>query len=69
MNRAQDSLTSGGQLAQKSNDVESTLRIETRCRLIQEEKELRFGGKLNTDCDTFALFDGKTSLRIPKWLN
>jgi hypothetical protein len=64
MDGTQDSLTCGSQLTEETNDVEGALRVETRGRLVQEEKEFGLGGELDTNGYTFALFDGKTRFRV-----
>lgn len=58
MDSAQDGLASGSKFAKETNDVESTLRIETRSRLVQEQEELRLGSEFDTYGNTLALFDG-----------
>jgi hypothetical protein len=64
MDCAQNGLTGGGKFAKETNNVESALRVETGGRLVQEKQELRLGRELDTDGDTFALFDSKSTFGI-----
>lgn len=69
MDRAQNRLTGRGQFTQEADDVESRLRVETRGRLVQEQEKLWLGRQLDTDCYTFALFDGEARFGITVLVN
>jgi hypothetical protein len=50
-------------LGQGVNQIENgpgSLRVETRGRLIQEQKQLGLGSKLDTDSQTLTLLDVET---------
>lgn len=77
MDSTQDSLSSSGELSQERNDEERRLTIKTGSRFIQEEEStagqqkplggmlnLRFTDKLDTDGETFSLFDTQSSTRL-----
>jgi hypothetical protein len=54
---AENLLTGSGKLSEESNNVVCGLTIETGSRLVQEEKEIGLGSKLDTDSDSLSGFD------------
>jgi len=57
VNGAEDSLSSRRELLKETDDVERALRVQSGRRLVEEEKEFRFRGQLNTDRNALALLD------------
>ena len=57
--RAEDGLSVIGQSPETAHDSPSTLRIQSRCRLVQEQQELRFGGKFNSDGQPLPVLDAQ----------
>ena len=59
--RAEDGLSVISQSPEEADDSPSALRIQPGRRLVQEQKELRFGGKLNGDSQPLPVFDAQSS--------
>jgi hypothetical protein len=77
MNSTQDSLSCSSELSQERDDEERGLTVETGSRFIQEEQGttyqyisprgkvgLRLADKLDTDGETFPLFNTQPSTRL-----
>ena len=60
MDRAENLLTGGGELSEESDKVVCGLTIETRGRLVQEQKQVRLGSELDTDGDSLSRLDRET---------
>lgn len=60
MNRAQDGLTGGGELAQECDDEVRGLTVETGSRLVEEQQSW-LGDEFDTDGETLASFNSETS--------
>ncbi|KAI6753422.1 hypothetical protein HG531_005591 [Fusarium graminearum] len=60
---AENSLAGSSELLEETDDVEGALTVKTGSRLVEEKHQLRLGSKLDTNCNTLALFDCKTEFR------
>lgn len=60
VNRAQDLLAGSGEFAQESDDIVSALTVQTGSWFVQEEQELRLGGKLDTNGQPLSSFNSET---------
>lgn len=60
MDGTKDSLTVFGELTEEEKNIPGGLRIETRGGFVKEKKEGRLSDELDTDGETFPLFNIKT---------
>jgi len=57
MDGTQDSLAAVLELLHEIADGPGSLRVQSRGGFVEEEKEFRLGGELDSDGETFALFN------------
>lgn len=60
MDGTQDGLTVLSEFSEEEKNIPRGLGIETRSRFVKEKKKGRLSDKLDTDGETFPLFDIKT---------